>query len=317
MRVVFVTHNELGLACLEELVDLGADVQGIFTRPQEDDLSDQIEIAPFAERNDVNLHRVSSVNNGTVKSQISKYEPDLLFVIGWSQLVDTDILNIPSVAALGMHPAPLPRGRGRAPLAWSIIKGLDETALSMFHLVEEADAGDLVGQEALPIDREDDASSLYEKMVVAGRMLIQDYYPKFESGFVPRKPQDDSKATWWPKRLPKHGLIDWNRSPWDVYNWIRGQTRPYPGAYSYIDGEKVTIWAADPPTNETVLVRPGEISYCKDNVLGVGVWEGILELTEIQVGQDDPISAGELVSEYEIEVGDMFVGARDRIGVNK
>ncbi|MFC7136064.1 formyltransferase family protein [Halobaculum litoreum] len=79
----------------------------------------------------------------------------------------------------------MPRGRGRAPLAWSIIKGLDETALSMFHLVEEADAGDLVGQRPIPIDDADDATSLYEKVVDAARRLIRRYYPMFEAGGVP------------------------------------------------------------------------------------------------------------------------------------
>ncbi len=84
----------------------------------------------------------------------------------------------------------------RAPIAWSLIKGLDQTALSLFHLVEEADAGDLVGQEPIKITNDDDAAALYNKVVEAGKVLIRDYYPAFESGMVPRTPQDESQATW-------------------------------------------------------------------------------------------------------------------------
>lgn len=317
MQVVFITHNELGQACLEELDSLGADIQAVYTRPERDDLADQTDLAEFTTSNEIPLHRVESVNTASVKAQILEYDPDFLFVIGWSRLVDSEIIEIPSVAALGMHPAPLPRGRGRAPLAWSIIKGLDETALSLFHLVEEADAGDLVGQEPLPIDIGDDVSSLYQKMVEAGRTLIRGHYPEFSEGSVRNIPQDDSEATWWPKREPHHGLIDWNQQPDEIYNWIRGQSRPYPGAFSYLNGEKIIIWAVNPPENNSSFGSPGEIMYQDGDSLGVEAWEGIIELTEVQVEDDDPIPAGSLVTTYNFSVGDIFMNARDILLENK
>jgi methionyl-tRNA formyltransferase len=313
MRVVFVTHNDLGLACLEELSDLGADVRAVYTRPEREEISDQTDLAGFTEREGVPLHRVESVNTDEVKSEIAAAEPELLFVVGWSRLVDSEVIALPSVAALGMHPAPLPRGRGRAPIAWSLIRGLEETALSMFHLAEEADAGDLVGQEPIPIEAEDDAASLYAKVVEAGRELIRTAYPRFAAGEIPRTPQDESAATWWPKRVPHHGLIDWTAPPEEVYDWIRGQTRPYPGAFSSIGGRRVTVWGANPPTGERAFVAPGELAYRDGDVLGVGAWEGVVELTELQVGDDDPVPAGALVTEYGFEVGDSFENARDRL----
>jgi methionyl-tRNA formyltransferase len=311
MRVVFITHNELGLACLEELADLGADVRAVYTRPETDDLSNQVGFEAFTDARDVPLHRVDSVNDEQVVSQIAGYEPELLFVVGWSQLVTRAVLDLPTVTALGMHPSPLPRGRGRAPLAWSLIKGLDETELSFFHLVEAADAGDLVGQEPIDIAIDDDAGSLYEKMVRAGRRLVRRHYPTFERGEVPREPQDDEVATWWPKRTPRHGLVDWNQPPMAVYNWIRGQTRPYPGAFSFLDGRKVKIWSAAPPTDERAFVKPGEIVTRDAEALAVGAWEGIVEITEVQVEGDDPVAASGLLDEYEFEIGDRFENARD------
>ena len=317
MNVVFITHNRLGLACLEELSAAGADIQAIYTRPERENLSDQVAFESFVGHRDIQLHRVESVNTDTVKTEISDYDPELLFVVGWSQLIDSEVLNIPSIAALGMHPAPLPRGRGRAPLAWSILKGLDETALSFFHLVEAADAGDLVGQEPFDIELTDDASSLYEKMVEAGRTLIRRYYPQFESGTVPRTPQDEDKATWWPKREPWHGLIDWNQSPREIYDWIRGQTRPYPGAFSYLHGQKVTVWAAHPPDDETVVARPGEIIAHGDETLSIGAWEGIIELSKVEVEDDGQIPASALISKYDFDIGDAFVNARDQLYDNE
>jgi methionyl-tRNA formyltransferase len=228
--------------------------------------------------------------------------------------VTREVIEVPRVAALGMHPAPLPRGRGRAPLAWSVIKGLDETALSLFHLVEAADAGDLVGQQPIPIERDDDAASLYDKTVAAGRDLIRESYPRFEAGEVPRSPQDESRATWWPKRLPHHGLIDWTRPPSETYDWIRGQTHPYPGAFSYLDGRKVTVWAANPPdANDVAFTKPGRIEYRDGDALGVGAWEGVVELTRVQVEDDEEWPAARLLDDYDLEIGDVFANARDAL----
>lgn len=306
MDVVFVTHNELGRACLEELDSLGANIQAVFTRPQRDHISDQIDLATFTSDRDILLQRTDSINERTVQSRISSLDPDLLFVIGWSQLVDPSILEIPTTAALGMHPAPLPRGRGRAPIAWALIKGLSETSLSMFHLVERADAGDIVGQESISIDIEDDAGSLFEKVVDAGRTLIRQWYPEFEDGNVPRREQNDSRATWWPRRRPEHGIVDWTTSPSEIYNWIRGQSDPYPGAFSHLNGEKVTFWDAVPPTNEPTFTVPGEVAYADDGVVGIGAWEGVIEISTVQVSGDERIDGDALVRNYDVSVGDRF-----------
>lgn len=311
MDVVFVTHNDLGKACLEELSALGASIDAIYTRPQRSDISDQTRFDAFARDRDIPLHAVDSVNDDDVVEQMRTYEPDLLFVVGWSQLVDPEIFELPSTAALGMHPSPLPRGRGRAPIAWSLIKGLSETALTCFHLTEAADEGDVAGQQEIEISIQDDAASLFEKVVNTGRELTHQVYAEFEQGNMPRIVQDESEATWWPRRRPHHGLIDWTQSPGDVYNWIRALTHPYPGAFSFLDGTKVRIWAANPPTGEPEFVTPGEIAYAREGALGVGAWEGVVELTRIQVEDDSEVEAARLVNDYDIAVGDQFAYVGD------
>lgn len=313
MRTVFVTHNDLGLACLEELVGAGIDVRAVYTRPLESEIADRTNLGGFTDRNDIALHRVESVNSAAVKRQISEYDPQLLFVVGWSRLVEQAVIDIPTDAAIGMHPAPLPRGRGRAPIAWALIKGLDETALSMFHLTERADAGDLIGQEPIPIDPDDDASALYDKVVDAGRELVRTHIEAFQGGEIPRTPQDESAATWWPRRRPHHGLIDWRQSPSEIYDWIRAQSDPYPGAFSYLAGDKVTIWEAEPPNETRQFVSPGEITHRDGDALGVGAWEGIVEVTELQVENDGRIPAGELLTRDDYEIGDTFENAHDRL----
>jgi len=313
MRVVFVSQNELGLACLDELFELGADVRRVFTKPSGSDISDQVAFGPRCREAGVPLTETPSVNDSGVVETIRKCDPDMLFVIGWSELVGPEVLNTPSVTSLGMHPAPLPRGRGRAPVAWSLIKELDETALSFFHLVEAADAGDLVGQHPIPINETDDAETLYQKVVEAGRELLRTYYPRFADEEVPRTPQDDDKATWWPRRTPNHGLIDWRQTPTEVYNWIRGQTHPYPGAFSYLDGKRVTVWKAQPPMEERTMEPPGTIIDRRGDRLAVAVWEGVLELARISIDGGDERPAAALLDRWSHEPGERFENARDRL----
>jgi methionyl-tRNA formyltransferase len=311
MRAVFVTHNDIGRTCLEELIQRGADVPAVYTQPEKESLSDQISLDSFCAEHDIQLHRTGSVNDPKTREQIESYEPEFLFVIGWSRLVNEDVLNIPSVTALGMHPAPLPRGRGRAPIVWSLIKGLDTTAMSFFHLVEEADAGDLVAQHEIPIKVEDDAASLYEKVRLAAKDLIRATYDDLESQDFPRLEQGDSKATWWPKRVPRHGLVDWTKTPEELYDWIRGQSHPYPGAFSYLDGTKLRLWSARPPSDDKVFAAPGEILGVDGDGVEIAAWEGSIVVDRIQVADDDETTGSELVDSYEFEVGQRFENARD------
>ena len=112
MRIVFVSHNELGLACLEELTQLNADVRHVFTKPSNPNISDQVDFGPHCQSHGIPVTETESANDDMTVATMRECDPDLLFVIGWSELVSSTVLNIPSVTALGMHPAPLPRGRG-------------------------------------------------------------------------------------------------------------------------------------------------------------------------------------------------------------
>jgi methionyl-tRNA formyltransferase len=151
------------------------------------------------------------------------------------------------------------------------------------------------------------------KLIETARATLREKYPEFERGDVPRKPQDESEATWWPKRVPEHGIIDWNRSAEEVYNWIRGQTHPYPGAFSYIDGKKVTIWEAKPPERDRCFAEPGEIMETNDDKLRVAVWEESIELTRIQVEDYEEEPAASLISKHDFETGDVFRNLRDLV----
>lgn len=137
----------------------------------------------------------------------------------------------------------LPKYRGRAPVNWAIIMGERETGITMFYLKPDADAGDIIAQRAFPILFNDDCESVYRKAARSGAELIAEYLPRIEKGTAPKIHNESSSYPVYPKRTPADGLIDFNRSALDVYNFVRALTKPYPGAYYYDEqGRKVTVW---------------------------------------------------------------------------
>jgi methionyl-tRNA formyltransferase len=160
--------------------------------------------------------------------------------LGWSQIIKKDILKIPKIGCIGSHPTELPKYRGRAPIPWSIIKGLKESALTFFWLEEGVDTGDILIQKKFPIDINDTAKDVYDKMISVGNEMLKEIYSKFLRGDFPHIPQNpDDFIEEWPARTEKDSEIDWTKSDIEIHNQIRAVAGVYPWAYTYINGKKL------------------------------------------------------------------------------
>lgn len=198
------------------------------------------------------------VSEPQVADFIRRHAPDALWVIGISQLVPDELIARAPQGGIGFHPTMLPRGRGRAPVAWTILLGAP-AAVSLFHLTAEADAGDLIYQCEVPVLPDDYSHELIERTNEYLARAVAELAPAIRAGELPRRPQDPAQATFYARRTPADGLIDW-RAPTDaIYRLIRAAGRPYPGAFTYLpDGCKLTVWRAQPArAGEPALAAPG------------------------------------------------------------
>jgi methionyl-tRNA formyltransferase len=175
---------------------------------------------------------------------VRRLAPDAIFVLGFSQLVPKEILNLPPKGVIGCHSTLLPTGRGRHPLIWALVKGLEESGTTFLYLDDGVDSGDILMQKRFTIRVEDDARSVYEKDKACAAAIIRETLPLLERGTAPRTPQDHSRATYWPKRTYRDGIIDWSRPAMETYNLIRALTRPYPGASTYSASRELKVWKA-------------------------------------------------------------------------
>ena len=211
-----------------------------------------VDLSSVAAAADVPVLRVKNVNESRATSWIQEKSPDLLLVVGWTQLLKSELLAIPKFACLGFHASLLPKYRGRAPINWAIINGETVTGNTMIVLEPNADTGDIVAQKTISITNDDTCRTVYEMVGQTEVEMLQDVLPLIQQGILPRRKQDDHHATVMPKRRPEDGRIDWTRSTFDIYNWIRALTDPYPGAFSILHGKHLWIWSAS--------VHPGEIT---------------------------------------------------------
>jgi methionyl-tRNA formyltransferase len=244
----FVTCVHLGLECMEEIYSLGGTLDLVITLPDDryPKKSGRAWPGAFCREFGIPLVHVANINDAVAIEAVRAHEIDWLYVIGWSQIVHSEALAAPRRGAVGMHPTLLPVGRGRAPIPWAILLGLDETGVTMFQLDEGVDTGPIIAQERLPIAPEETATTLYRRVAHAHRSLIGRAHPRIADDAIVPIPQDESRASVWPGRRPEDGRIAPSMTRAEVDRLVRATTRPYPGAFWTQGDEVLRVWAGRP-----------------------------------------------------------------------
>jgi methionyl-tRNA formyltransferase len=293
MRTVWVSFDVIGRDCLDVTTQAGANVVGVVTLPGpvDPDRSGQCSFNEIAGRLGAQLIETADVNSAETLQVVGSLDPQLIFVVGWSQLVRREFIELASEGVFGMHPTLLPRHRGRAPIPWAILSGLARTGVTLFEITDpSADAGPIVGQVVVEIAADETATSLYDRLAEAHLELLRECVPLLLTRAAPRLPQDERRASFWPKRSPGDGIIDWETRAPHLYDWVRAQTRPYPGAFTFLGDEKVIVWRARPMVFDADVPTGTVVEQRSDGVL-VACGEGALLLEEIDSAQELSVGA--------------------------
>lgn len=192
---------------------------------------------------------------------VHETKADVVYCFGWSHLIGRKLLDAAPKGVIGYHPAALPANRGRHPIIWALILGLSETASTFFQMDEGADSGPIISQNQVLIDLEDNATSLYQKLIDVALPQIRRFTHKLSEGSLKPIPQEHDNANYWRKRSPEDGLIDWRMRAVDIHNLVRGLTQPYPGAeIKSVTGATFKVWRSSPDANKHPCnVEPGKI----------------------------------------------------------
>jgi methionyl-tRNA formyltransferase len=254
VRIIFFGASELGYDCCESLIKNGQIIAGIFTIPQEFKISYSPgkPVKNYLFKDFTELGKKYGIPTFTINGDIKDYyetienlQPDFLLAIGWYYMLPKKIIALAKQGGGGIHASLLPKYRGNAPLVWQMINGEKKSGVSFFYFSDGVDDGDIINQQTFEISEDDTIKEVLEKTKTASLKALEVAMPKLAAGTNDRIPQDHSEATTFPKRSPEDGLINWEWTPAKIKNFIRAQTKPYPGAFTYINDKKVIIWNAD------------------------------------------------------------------------
>ena len=273
MRIVFVGAVEFSLRALERLVELDAEIVGVCTLQESKFNADHTDLSSFSNAHGVPSFYVNDINSIETLNWIREKSPDVIFCFGWSRLIKQDLLELAPLGVIGFHPAALPANRGRHPIIWALVLGLKKTASTFFFMDAGADSGDILSQQEILIAEQDDARTLYDKVIQIALTQIAEFLPKLANRSFQRIHQNEQFANVWRKRSSSDGKIDWRMSAQSIHNLVRGLAAPYVGAHFLADGKEIKVWKTaiflDAPNHieaGKVLVKTNDLLVVKCGV---------------------------------------------------
>lgn len=210
----------------------------------------------YALDENLDLFIVNSQKNCT--STLRKYKADICFVSGWYWLIDEACLSSIPEGIYGFHPSLLPQYRGGSPLVWQLINGETTIGGSIFEIGKGMDDGDIIHQVRVKVcesDRIADVLSALEEKIISDIGIL---WKKLLDGTAKHTPQNHKEATYASLRRPEDGLINWTQNATTIHNFIRAQSRPYPGAFTILNGQKIIIHGSQVFPNKYFCV-PGQV----------------------------------------------------------
>ena len=285
MKTILIGAVTTTRRVLETMVEVNFPISYVFSLDDavSENVSDYDPVFKTAEKFNVPYKKFKKINDEENVKIIREIDPDYIFVIGLSQLVKDDIIKVAKKGVIGMHPAPLPKYRGRASNIWQHLLGEKKSALSIFFIDDGIDSGDILAQEPFEIADDDYCQDVCDKADEAAVVAMKRVLTQMLDGTLKPVKQNDEEATYTLKRSPEDGQIDWNQSIKDIHLLIRAISRPYPGAFSMYDGKaKIIIYKAEMMENKRYIGFSGQIAEIREDSFDVVCKDGLLRVTDFE-----------------------------------
>lgn len=286
MRVLLIGAVESTERTLLKLIEHKLNLVGVMGyQPKDiDRVSGYVDLSSIANSNSIPFLSFRNINDHY--EDVVNFEPDIIFVVGLSQLISEKIISLPQYGCVGFHPTHLPSGRGRAPIAWLVLEQ-QSGAANFFRIGDGVDDGPIYVQQPFQISEQDDAGSVCEKLFEAMDIALDHWLPKLSSGDLSCVKQNDSKATWFARRTPEDGVLDWQKSADDSVRLIRASSRPHPGAFTFCSDSRIIVWQAHSCNELAIKGVIGRIVLIEDpNSFVVQCGTGLLRVTEYSVADN-------------------------------
>ncbi|WP_047768920.1 methionyl-tRNA formyltransferase [Limosilactobacillus panis] len=275
--IVFMGTPEFAVPILQSLIDAPEyDVQAVLTQPDHrvgrKHVLTPSPVKKLAQENNIKVLQPAKLNKSPEMDEIIAMQPDLMITAAYGQFLPTKMLDAAKIAAINVHGSLLPKYRGGAPVQYSIINGDAETGISIMYMVKKMDAGDVIAQRAIPIEKDDDNGTMFKKLSLLGRDLLLETLPKLVQGDVEATPQDESKVVFSPNITTDQERIDYRMTAQQIDDKVRG-LRPAPLGNMIIDGLRTKIYDVTPLDKKTTLA-PGKVVHLTKHQLVLAAGQG-------------------------------------------
>jgi methionyl-tRNA formyltransferase len=294
MRIVFIGTGEIGVPTLKALLDSEHEVVGVVTQPDKPIGRDQ-QIAPTPIKNAIAETAIPILQPARIKDQTSigeirALEPDVIVVMAYGQILPRDVIEIPREACLNLHASLLPRWRGAAPIQAAIAAGDRKTGITVMHMDEGLDTGDILLKREINVLPGDTGGSLHDRLAQIAPKALLESLELLARGNAPRIAQENALASYAPKLKREHGQIDWSEPAEAIERKIRA-FNPWPGAFMKLDNQNLKIFSG---SVIDLSGKPGKI-LSSENELVIAAGKGAVSVGEVQLEGKRRMSAAEFL----------------------
>jgi methionyl-tRNA formyltransferase len=301
MRVVLCGNPDFALPTLDALCASHHEVVAVVCSPDKP-MGRGLKLAPLpvkrrAEQLRLEVLQPESLKDSGFLQKVAQLQPDVLVVVAF-RILPRELFTLPPQGAINVHPSLLSKGRGPAPIQWTLLRGETESGVTIIRLTERIDAGNILRQERVSITPWDDFGALHDRLAVLGAKMLVETLDAVESGTQPApQKQDDSQVTTAPKLKPEDFELHWEKPAEELRNQIRAFS-PVPGAVTQLDGKRLKIFQAEVAAGESWL-SPGEVKTCGSELF-IGTATVPLRILSLQLEGRKRMNAEEFLRGYRI-----------------
>ena len=303
MRIVFMGTPDFAVPVLSRLMEAGHDIAAVYSQPDRPAGRGR-KLVPtptkrLAEEYEIEVRQPKSLRSKAEFAGLASLCPDVVVVAAYGLFLPSEILQMPPLGCLNIHPSLLPRYRGPSPVVSAILNGDDETGVTIMKLDEGMDSGPLLAQARVPIAERETGPDLTRRLFDLGANLLAETLPGWASGSIQASPQDESRATYTTLVKKEDGEIDWTDNTERIARMVRAY-EPWPGTFTHWDGKLLKILDAKWVDGAT---SPGHVVGLDGSGIGIGTGDGLLAVDRLQMEGRRPSDAQDFVRGYPAFVG--------------
>lgn len=309
MRIVFMGTPDFAVPSLKALVDAGYEICGVFTQPDKPkNRGMKLQQSPVKEcalELGLSVYQPAKMRDGEALAALQAMNPELIAVAAYGKILPVDILDLPRLGCINVHSSLLPKYRGAAPINWAILNGEDETGVTIQRMAEGVDTGDILAQAKTPIDINENAAQLFDRLARMGAELLVEAVAQLEAGTAKAVPQDESRASHASMLSREQSAMDWTRTARQLHDQVRG-LYPWPSATAVLGGMRCKVLRTALP-GETSGKVPGTVLQADKKGLRVVCGDGgVLDILELQPDGKKAMAAPAFLLGHPISVGTLL-----------